>query len=131
MAGAAHDSHHGHDGHGHGHDNVPHGSLSDYVKGFVWSVILTAIPFAVVMSGGFESRSLTALVVLGFAAVQIVVHIIYFLHMNARVEGGWTMTATVFTIIVVVIMFSGSVWVMYNMNTHMMPHMMDGMESLP
>ena len=27
---------------------------------------------------------------MAFAAVQIVVHMIYFLHMNTKSEGGWT-----------------------------------------
>ena len=34
---------------------------------------------------------------MGFAAVQIVVHMIYFLHMNTKSEGGWTMLALIFT----------------------------------
>jgi cytochrome o ubiquinol oxidase operon protein cyoD len=51
---------------------------------------------------------------------------IYFLHMNTRSEGGWTMMAAIFTIIVVVIALSGSLWVMYHLNTNMMPgHTMD------
>jgi cytochrome o ubiquinol oxidase operon protein cyoD len=29
-------------------------------------------------------------VILALAAVQIVVHMVYFLHMNAKAEGGWT-----------------------------------------
>ena len=46
---------------------------------------------------------------------------IYFLHMNSKSEGGWTMLALIFTIIVVVIALSGSLWVMYHLNTNMMP----------
>ena len=63
---------------------------------------------------------------MAFAAVQIVVHMIFFLHMNPRSEGGWTMMALVFTIIIVVITLSGSLWVMYHLNTNMMlsPHEM-------
>jgi cytochrome o ubiquinol oxidase operon protein cyoD len=53
--------------------------------------------------------------------VQIVVHMVYFLHMNAKVEGGWNMLALIFTIVLVVITLSGSLWVMYHMNTNMMP----------
>ena len=46
---------------------------------------------------GAAEPGITALVILGFAAVQMVVHMIYFLHMNAKVEGGWTMLALIFT----------------------------------
>ena len=127
MAGQHTHSHH--DDHGQ-HD---HGSYASYMKGFVLSVILTAIPFGLVMAGGLESRVLTAIIVIAFAAVQIVVHMVYFLHMNGKIEGGWTMLAMIYTIVVVVIVLAGSLWVMYHMNTNMMPQMnhemMQGMGS--
>ena len=106
-----------------------HASVKSYLIGFVLSVILTAIPFWVVMSGGLHTSGMTALVVLAFAAVQIVVHMIYFLHMNSKSEGGWTLLALIFTIILVVIAISGSSWVMYHLNANMMPlpGKMDGM----
>lgn len=100
---------------------LPHASLRDYVIGFVLSVILTAIPFWLVMARPL-SDTMTAVVIMGFAAVQMVVHMIFFLHMNGKQEGGWTLTALLFTIIIVVIMMSGSLWVMYHLNTNMMPH---------
>ena len=121
-------SHGGDHGHGHdGHDaHVPHSTLRGYATGFVLAVILTAIPFYLVMNKVFSSSGTAALVLLGLAAVQVVVHMVYFLHMNTKVEGGWSMLAMLFTIMVVFIMLSGSIWVMYNMNTNMMPSMMDG-----
>ena len=108
------------DHHDDGHD---HGSFRSYMTGFVLSVILTAIPFAVVMGGGFESRLLTAAVVVGLAVVQILVHMVYFLHMNTRSDEGWTMMALIFTVVILVIVLAGSLWVMYHMNTNMMPQM--------
>lgn len=108
--------------------HIPHGDFRSYMTGFVLSVILTAIPFALVMSGGLESRALTALIVLLFALVQIVVHMIYFLHMDLHAEGGWTVTALVFTLIIVVICLAGTMWVMHNMDTNMMPDMMGIMD---
>lgn len=111
---------HGDHDHGGGHD---HGSYRSYITGFILSVILTAIPFGIVMAGGFDSRMLTAAVVVGCAMVQIVVHMIFFLHMNASSDDGWTMMSMIFTVIVVVIVLAGSLWVMYHMNTNMMPQM--------
>ena len=122
-----HDHHHDHDhDHGHGHDDdehAGHGSLKTYAIGFVLSVILTAIPFFLVMNKSFDKSSVTAFVILAFAAVQMVVHMVYFLHMNTRVEGGWSMLALVFTLVLVIITLSGSIWVMYHLNTNMMPGM--------
>ena len=108
--------------------HIPHGDFRSYMTGFVLSVILTAIPFIIVMSGGFESRAVTALVVLLFAVVQIVVHMIYFLHMNLNAEGGWTVISLVFTLIVLIICLAGTIWVMHNMDSNMMPDMIEMME---
>lgn len=127
---AGHDQQHGHDHHGHD-DGVGHSTLKGYMIGFVLAVILTAIPFWLVMSGGFQKSETTAIVVLAFAAVQIVVHMIYFLHMNTKSEGGWNMLALIFTMVLVVITLSGSIWVMYHMNHNMMPSMMHDMQNLP
>jgi cytochrome o ubiquinol oxidase operon protein cyoD len=98
-----------------------HGSLRDLVIGFVLSVVLTAIPFWLVMGGVIPDKRLTAYVIMGFAAVQIVVHMVYFLHMNQKSEGGWTMLALIFTLVIVGITLAGSLWVMHHMNTNMMP----------
>ncbi len=119
-AAHGHDQH-GHDDHDHHDDGAPHGSMRDYVIGFVLSVILTAIPFWLVMGDVFADSGTTALVILGFAVVQIVVQMVYFLHMNARSEGGWNMLALIFTLVLVVIVMAGSLWVMYHLNTNMMP----------
>ena len=115
---SGHDTHEAHDDH---HDDVEyHGSYREYLIGFIASVILTAIPFALVMMGVLPPAT-TALIIVAFAAVQMVVHMIYFLHLNPKSESGWNMLAFIFTIIVVVIAVAGSVWVMWHLNANMMP----------
>jgi cytochrome o ubiquinol oxidase operon protein cyoD len=122
MSAEIHTEHHAGHGHdAHGHDEHAHGSFKGYMIGFVLSVILTAIPFWLVMTGVLGSNQLTAFAIMAFAVAQIIVHMIYFLHMNGKSEGGWTMLALVFTIILVVIALAGSLWVMYHLNTNMMP----------
>ncbi len=132
-AAHGHDAHHGDHGHRHDHedDGAAHSTMKGYVTGFILSVILTAIPFWLVMGNVFEKSSTTALVILGFAAVQIVVHMIYFLHMNTKSEGGWNMLALIFTLVVVVITLSGSLWVMFHMNANMMPMSTHEMKNMP
>lgn len=98
-----------------------HGSLKGYLIGFALSVLLTALPFWLVMSGAVGGKAMTAGLIMGFAAVQVVVHMIYFLHMNSRSENGWTAMALIFTLVLVAIALSGSLWVMYHLNTNMTP----------
>jgi cytochrome o ubiquinol oxidase operon protein cyoD len=112
-----HDPHH--DGH-HG-DTGPHSSFSGYMTGFVLSIVLTAIPFWLVMAKVITERNTAVLVLGAFAVVQILVHMVCFLHMNGKVEGGWTLLSTIFTVVFVAIAIAGTLWVMYQMNAHMMP----------
>ena len=92
-----------------------------YMTGFVLAVILTAIPFWLVMGNVLNDTLKTSIVIMALAAVQIVVHMIYFLHMNTKSEGGWTFLALAFTLTLVVITLVGSIWVMYHMDQNMMP----------
>ena len=94
-------------------------------------MILTAVPFWLVMDHVIADSRILALVVMGLAIVQIVVHMVYFLHMNTRSEGGWTMLALIFTIVLVVITLSGSIWVMYHLNANMMPMSPQDMRDMP
>ena len=48
-----------------------------------------------------RQQAATALTIMVFAAAQIVVHMIFFLHMSARSENGWTMMALIFTLVIV------------------------------
>jgi len=131
-----HDSaQHAHDHHDdeHGHDDsvASHSTLSGYVTGFILAVFLTAIPFWLVMGKVFVSNSTTALVLMAFAAAQIVVHMIYFLHMNTRSEGGWSFMALMFTLLIVGIALAGSLWVMSHMNATSMPMSIPEMTNMP
>lgn len=105
---------------GHG-DAADHGSLRSYLTGFLLSVFLTAIPFWLVMGGVLNNRIATAVAITIFAIVQITVHMVYFLHMNTRSEGGWSIMALMFTLILVVIALVGSLWIIYHLNGNMMP----------
>ena len=128
------DGGHGSTGGGHGDSHgsgAAHFTLRGYVTGFVAAVILTAIPFGLVMGRALGNSSLTAAVILAFAAVQIVVHMVYFLHMSPKSEGGWNLLALLFTVMLVVIALSGSLWVMYHLNHNMMPASMQNMHQMP
>ena len=105
-------------------DTTPHGThgtFRGYMTGFVLAVILTAIPFWLVMGNILNNTMTTSIVIMALAAVQIVVHMIYFLHMNTKSEGGWTFLALAFTLTLVVITLVGSIWVMYHLDENMMP----------
>ena len=101
-----------------------HGSRQSYVVGFFASVVLTAIPFWLVMSDVLGNAAATSALVILCAVLQILVHTFCFLHVNTQAEGGWTMLAYIFTAVILLITIAGSLWIMYHLNSNMMPGMM-------
>ena len=101
------------------HD-VSHGSVKTYLIGFVLSVILTAIPFYVVISGDFsKATTLWSIVIL--AIVQIWVHLKYFLHLNFITESGRANSFSfLFSALIIIMVVGLSVWIIYASNAMMM-----------
>ncbi|MBV8626881.1 MAG: cytochrome o ubiquinol oxidase subunit IV [Paraburkholderia sp.] len=101
------------------HEEESHGSVGSYLVGFVLAVVLTAASFWLVLHGGFPRE--TALIGLGvLAVVQIVVHLVFFLHMNASSSQRWNVTAFSYTVLTVLILVIGTLWVMHNVAMNMM-----------
>ena len=126
---SAHDQHtndHHHDDGGH-----DHGTFKSYMTGFVLAVILTAIPFWLVMGKVFSSSTVTIFVILALAMIQIYVHMVFFLHMTSKAEGGWTWMSLIFTLVILVIALSGSLWIMYHLKTNTMPLTPEQVRKLP
>lgn len=109
-----------HDNHAHGAGGESHGSVKSYLIGFVLAAILTIIPFWVVMSGGLSSTFATAMVILVSGLLQLLVHLVFFLHLDRSSESRWNVNAAAFTVVVIGIIVVGTLWVMHNMNVHMM-----------
>jgi cytochrome o ubiquinol oxidase subunit IV len=110
-------------GHAYDASGAAHGSVKSYLAGFVLSAILTAIPFALVMTHAASAAILIPAVV-GIGVIQIAVHLVYFLHMNTRSSQLWNNAAFAFAVIIVGILVIGSLWIMYHLNMNMMPGMM-------
>lgn len=110
-----------------------HGSFRTYMIGFGLSVVLTIIPFWLVMGDVLDSRLLAVAIVFILGAGQMIVHIYFFLHMNSRAEEGWLAMSASFTVLLVVIVLSGSIWVMFHLDENMMPShdQIERVKSLP
>ena len=82
------------------HSGASHGSVKTYMTGFILSIILTVIPFWMVMTGA-ASPAVILGTILAMAVVQVLVHLVCFLHMNTKSDEGWNMTAFVFTVLII------------------------------
>jgi cytochrome o ubiquinol oxidase operon protein cyoD len=96
-----------------------HGSVRSYVIGFVLSVVLTAVAFGLVMQQVFGPiESIIAIAVLAF--IQILVHLVFFLHMNTSSSQRWNLLSLASAVLVAVILIGGTLWVLHNVGAHMM-----------
>ena len=106
-------------GHDHNSAGASHGNTKQYTIGFILSVALTVIPFGMVMAGGF-GRGILVTVITITAIAQILVQLVYFLHMNTSSDQRWNLIAFVYTILTIAVLLIGSVWVMNYLHYNMM-----------
>ena len=98
---------------------VSRGSLKTYLTGFILALILTAIPFAVVLNRVW-SPAATIIVIVSAGVVQILVHLHYFLHLDRSSAARWNVLAILFTLLIMIIFVGGTLWIMSNLNYRMM-----------
>jgi len=96
-----------------------HGSARSYNLGFALSAGLTVIPFLLVMNQVLP-RPATLLTLVLFAIAQLIVQLVYFLHMSRSSEGGWNLMSFAFTVLILLIIVALSIWIIWSMHYHMM-----------
>ncbi|MCD9465634.1 cytochrome o ubiquinol oxidase subunit IV [Photobacterium iliopiscarium] len=103
----------------HGQGGQAQGSVKEYVRGLVFSIILTIVPFAMVMAGVGSTQFIIG-VIMVFAVAQILVQLVFFLHMNTSSEQMWNTSSAVFVVVIVAIILIGSLWIMDHLNHNML-----------
>lgn len=94
----------------HGHGGAGHGSKKEYVTGLIISIILTVIPFALVMMK-LASPVVAIAVILICAVAQLLVQAVFFLHMNTSSEQSWNLMTGIYSVIIFVVLIVGSMWI--------------------
>lgn len=96
-----------------------HGSVKEYVVGLFLSIVLTVVPFSIIM---FDLMTGTpaVIVILVCAVAQVLVQLVFFLHMNTSSEQLWNTTSAVFVVVLVAILIIGSIWIMAHLNHNML-----------
>jgi cytochrome o ubiquinol oxidase subunit IV len=94
-------------------------TMGSYVTGFILSIILTTIPFALVAMGSWSPKLvLTSIFIAGI--IQILVHLHYFLHFRSSRDAEWNLMALIFTILIMILFVGGGIWVMQSLHHRMM-----------
>ncbi len=94
-------------------------ALYSYIIGFALSLLLTIIPYSIVTERVFSQKSLLVGVVL-FGIAQLIVQVIFFLHLPAKTKPFWNIIVFIFTLIIIMFLVVGTLWIMYHLNYNMM-----------
>lgn len=103
----------------HGQGGASHGSVKEYVTGLILSIILTVIPFAIVMTKAL-SPGLAIAVIIACCIAQLFVQLVFFLHMNTSSEQSWNVMTGVYSVIIVITLIIGSMWIFAHLHHNML-----------
>ena len=91
-----------------------------YVVGLALAVLLTATSFFIAGTNLVWQPSIPiAIIVLAIA--QMGVHLVFFLHITTGPDNTNNVMALAFGLLIVLLVISGSLWIMANLNQNMLP----------
>ena len=98
-------------------------TLGAYITGFVFSLLLTVLAYLVVVNDIVAAHFIIPAIVV-LAVAQLVVQLVFFLHLGRETKPRWNLMAFLFMLLVVFIVVVGSLWIMKNLDYNMsMPDM--------
>lgn len=95
----------------------PAAQYSSYVIGFILSVATTLLAYFVVVNH-MVPKDMIVYAVLGIAVIQLIVQMTFFLHLGHGSK--WKAATFYFTLLVVLIVVVGTIWIMNNLDYNMM-----------
>ncbi len=109
----------------HNTNNQPtHGSVVSYTAGFIISLLLTAIPYFIVVNKLLTGWILDVAIA-ELAMVQLVVQLVFFLHLGQETKPRWNLLMFVSAVSIIFILVTGSIWIMNHLNYNMSPKQMN------
>ena len=96
-------------------------SLKPPLLGFVLSLLLIVAMHRFATMHHLAGTTLTV-TIFGFALLQAVVQLLFFLHLGLESKPHWNTISFFFMVLVAVILIGGSLWIVQNLNYNMMPH---------
>ena len=93
-----------------------------YTVGLVLAAVLTLTAFGIVSTqAGLASHVALITTVLTLAMVQLIVQLIFFLHIGRQKDSQWNTALFAFTFFAILVIVVASVWIMYHLNRNMTP----------
>jgi cytochrome o ubiquinol oxidase operon protein cyoD len=88
-----------------------------YFVGFILSIATTLLAYFFVVNELWPKEALVY-IVMGIAVVQLVVQLVFFLHLGRG--NRWKVITFAFAILIILIVVVGSLWIMQNLDYNMM-----------
>jgi len=90
------------------------GAFRSYTTGFLFSIVLTAVPAAVVW-GEWLAGNMKAIVLMAAAVLQLIVQLVYFMHLREEKKPRYNLISLLLGIVILIVIVAGSMWIMlYN-----------------
>ena len=89
-----------------------------YLSGFGFSIFLTLDAYFVITKHLLTGPVAVAAII-ALALIQLVVQLVFFLHLGRESKPRWNIVAFGFMLLVLLILVLGSLWIMNNLNYHM------------
>lgn len=95
-----------------------YGTYKSYGIGFLLSIAFTLLSFYLVAFFALPAKTLY--IVVGMLALtQLVVQVVFFLHLNAHSNASWNLLSFAFTLLMLTVLVIGTMWIMYNLYAKM------------
>jgi cytochrome o ubiquinol oxidase operon protein cyoD len=104
--------------HGSAHRPSEHGQTKSYVIGFILSLIFTLIPYYLVQNQVGVGRYLLV-AILGLAVIQLIIQVVYFLHLGRKPTPHWEIGFLLSTISIILVVTAGSLVIIHNLHSNM------------
>jgi cytochrome o ubiquinol oxidase operon protein cyoD len=101
-------------------DGHLHGSVRGYLIGYVAAALLTIGAFAAAQTDALTPASAIAAITV-LAIGQMLVHLIFFLHISTTPNQRTNILAFAITMLIVLLIVAGSLWIMSHLESNMMP----------
>ncbi len=96
------------------------GNVKSYVAGFLVSLILTLIPYFLVINKNIIGTPLLVTIVI-FAMLQMIVQVIFFLHIGRGPKPNWNLFFFAATVGGIAVVVGGSIFIMNDLHYNMSP----------
>lgn len=96
-----------------------------YINGFLLSILLTLVAFGLaqehLQTGHvFPAHEVLLPIFIGLAIIQLIVQLVFFLHVGREDKPKWNAVALLFALFIVFVLVGGTLWIMNNLQQSQM-----------